>query len=294
MRLTKLCFVVAFFALLLNVFIYTRYHHFSLGAASSLSALIRTYTDATLFILITVLSFWALFRKRISATQPLFVPALLFLAILFQWSLGTWAFMWQGSPQRWALHLLLGMFIVNLLWWLTLSTRKRIDPPPIELNRLRPFVTIAFSLILIQTFFASLIIATNAISVCPNFFTCQEYWFQQMSWRNAFDFLNGGLTIQTKIAVQMLYRYFSLIFLVYFIPFAVYLVAKRAYRSLRPLGGALIFLFILKLLLAIFNMVHGATVYKTLFYTGVTTLFLMSIISLLYKLFGRGWEERFL
>ena len=92
--------------------------------AKAVKEMLHRYLAGTLGLLIIFLGLFALYRKFISATQPVLIPWLLVTVVLFQVFLGKWTITHKLLPIIVTLHLIGGAAIAALLWWLILSLRK--------------------------------------------------------------------------------------------------------------------------------------------------------------------------
>src|SRR5262249_3072582 len=94
--------------------------------------MIHRYFAGTLAVLILVLAVWAVKRKKYYARQPLFLPLFLVLLVIFQAALGMWTVTWKVLPIIVSTHLLCGLAITALLWYLYLASKSEREPYRIQ------------------------------------------------------------------------------------------------------------------------------------------------------------------
>ena len=218
--------------------------------------MIQRYIIFLLSAIIIILGLWALFRKRKSAAQPLLVPWLLVLAIAAQIFLDKWAALHELSPITTVFHISINMTIFALLWWLILSMSKNIHPPSYHLRRCRPLATIALLLFIFQFFLGAWATVNHATMI-----------------------------------LQTIYQYSALLMIIYLFPFTLLLIAKPSYYSLRATAWTILLLLIMATALGIYSIYTTSPLAIIIIYNAVTALLFIAIITLLYKLYGRGWEK---
>lgn len=257
--------------------------------------MVHRYFAGTLGGLIVILVILAIARKIRFAEQPLLVPMLLFLMMIFQAVLGMWTVTWKVLPLIVMAHLMGGVTIAALLCWLVLSLRQN----RFENNRLaslRPWAVLALILVAGQIFLGAWTSTNYSALVCPNFPFCHGALFPNMEWKNAFNFASpigpnyegGRLAMDTRITIQMAHRYGAFITVAYLLPLSLSLILVRRFSPLRRLGLVILALLCLQFILGVLNVVWTLPMGNAVMHNGVAALLLLSVVTLVYRLFGKS------
>jgi heme a synthase len=187
---------------------------FQLGKA--LHEMIHRYVATTLGIIVVVLLVWAV-RFRTDRGQPLLPVALLFAVICLQGALGALTVTLLLKPLIVTSHLLGGLTTLALLCWLAQA------PQPRQLTAsetaLRKYALLGLVLLLIQIGLGGWTSTNYAAVACPDFPTCQNSWWPQMDYRDAFvlwrgldiDYEGGVLANSARVAIHVTHRIGALI-----------------------------------------------------------------------------------
>jgi len=113
-----------------------------LVAKKAWTEMAHRYFAGTLGLIILGLAIGAFFRRRNNPVQPLFVPWLLVGLVIFQAVLGMWTVTLKLLPLVVMGHLLGGMTIAALLWWLMLSSKQNSLTSGYAFSSLKPWALI--------------------------------------------------------------------------------------------------------------------------------------------------------
>lgn len=263
-------------------------------AVKAWTEMIHRYFAGTLGLLILGLLIGAVVRRRHNRQQPVFVPLLLGVMVIFQAALGMWTVTLKLLPLIVTAHLLGGMTIIALLWWLTLSSRHKLAPPNFELRALKPWAVAALVIVAGQIFLGAWTSTHYAALACPNFPFCQGSLMPaNMDWRNAFSFTTpigpnyegGHLPMNARVTIQMAHRYGAFITTAYIVPFALCLIFMRRLRPLRPIGVIVLLLLLAQVTLGVLNIELTLPMWTAVLHNGVAALLLLSVITVVNKLF---------
>ncbi len=259
------------------------------------------YLAGTLGLIILALGFWALFRKRLRADQPLLVPWLLVALVMVQALLGMWTVTLKLLPLVVMGHLMGGMTIVALLWWLNLATKQNRTLTNYPLRALRPWAVIGLLIVMIQVFLGAWTSTNYAALACPHFPFCRGTLFPHLYIKNAFDFLSpvgpnyegGRLAMNARITIQMIHRYGAFLTAAYFIPLSLCLITIKEFSPFRKLGWLILFLLAVQIALGIINVELLLPMPSAVAHNGVAALLILSIVTVLYKLYAkRQWNPQ--
>lgn len=266
----------------------------TVSAEKAWPEMIHRYFAGTLGLLIISLTAWAIKRKR-----SVLVPMLLLCCVIFQATLGMWTVTWKLLPQVVMGHLLGGMTIATLLWWLSMS---HINFSPAD-DRLSSGATITlkvcaiFALLIVfaQIFLGGWTSANYASVVCPTFPYCHGSFFPTMDFTKAFNFANpiganyegGLLDSTTRVTLQMTHRYGAIITFSYITLFA-FILTRVQHSRLRAIGWIVMSLVLLQFMLGIANINTNLALPVAVAHNGVALTLLMGITAVLFQLFRGG------
>jgi cytochrome c oxidase assembly protein subunit 15 len=173
--------------------------------------MVHRYFAGTLVLVISALLLWAVvFRK--DPQQPRTPVGLLFVIVLLQAALGALTVTRLLKPLIVTGHLLGGLTTLGILCWLALTPDER--PPNARERRLVVPAVLAFGLLVLQIALGGWTSANYAAVACPDFPTCQQSWWPQMDFRDAFvlwrgldvDYTGGMLANPARIAIHVTHR----------------------------------------------------------------------------------------
>lgn len=255
--------------------------------------MVHRYFAGTLGLLIFALTIWALLRRARFANQAIAVPIFLSLFVVFQAALGMWTVTWKLLPLVVMGHLLGGMTIFALLWWLVLKTSDCVSPLAHVSPKLKIFAVTGLIIVALQIFLGGWTTANYASLACSSQFPgCNGSLFPTMDFVRAFDFFSpiganyqgGVLDMPARIAIQMMHRYWGFITAIYVTILAIYLIAKNKARSL---GWIMLLILIVQVLLGILNVVLMLPLHVALAHNGVAALLLVAMVTLVYRAYAK-------
>lgn len=255
--------------------------------------MVHRYFAGILGLIIFFLAIWAPIRKFRLPDQPIIVPLILALLVIFQAALGMWTVTWQLHPLIVMGHLLGGMAILSLLWWLFLKTGRFFQNYQVnELKKLQPWAILGIIVVGIQIFLGGWTSANYASLACTSFPTCNGGFFPMTDFHHAFNFFNpmqaGSLPMPARVAIQMTHRFWGLVTGFYILALGVYLIATR---RLKNLGWIMVALIGLQIILGILNVKFLLPLPIALAHTAVAALLLLSLITLIYMLYSIRLRE---
>lgn len=260
--------------------------------------MIHRYFAGTLGSLILILSVWGFIRKRNVSSQPVAVLALLLAIVVFQAMLGMWTVTLKLFPPVVMAHLLGGMTVVSLLWWLTLSSKPHLISTPPTVKSVRPWAVVALVVLAAQIFLGAWTSTNYAALACPNFPMCRGTLFPPMLWTQAFDFFHpigpnyegGHLTMAARVTIQMAHRYGALITTAYLLPLTLSLIFIKKFRFLRNVALMILLFLCMQVTLGVLNIELTLPMWTAVLHNGVAALLLLSVVTLLHKLFSTRRE----
>lgn len=256
--------------------------------------MIHRYFAGTLGILIVILAIWGIARKRNNPRQPRILPIFLVLLVIFQAALGMWTVTWKVLPIVVSAHLLGGLAIVALLWYLMLATRLQSEFSPAIAVGFRPWAILGLLILIGQLFLGAWTSTTYSALACHDFPYCHGSLFPTMDWRQAFglfqpigvNYEGGVLETPVRVTIQMMHRYGAFVTGAYLGILAFCLMFSAKVKGLRAIGAVLLSVLLLQIFLGIANVVWLLPIGTAVAHNGVAALLLMVVVTLIYKARG--------
>lgn len=244
------------------------------------------YAAGILGLLVFLMTILAWYRRRGAPAVLITVIAVL---VAFQATLGMWTVTWLLKPVVVSAHLVGGMAILALLFWVLLSQLFRINSTNTDPG-LRPWAVIGLLVLAVQIFLGGWTSANYAALICPDFPQCRNgAWFPPMDFDEGFrmwrglgvNYEGGVLDAAGRTAIHISHRIGALLTFL-----ALSAVALRAIYS-RPgnvkTAGVLLFLALLvQVGLGIANIVMVLPLPVAVAHNGVAALLLLIMVALLY------------
>ena len=231
-------------------------HNFS----KAIHEMIHRYFASTLGAISLGLLGWALWNRK-TRGQPLKSVALLFGVICLQGALGALTVTLLLKPLIVTAHLLGGLSTVAILWWLSLTPDRR------ELSRsevgLRKLALLGLGALALQIALGGWTSSNYAAVACPDLPTCQQSWWPNMDFRDAFvlwrgldiDYTGGVLANPARIAIHVTHRIGAVIAGLILIAVGAVTLARAHSRALKIVGGLLMGAVLLQIGIGM-SMVH--------------------------------------
>lgn len=267
--------------------------------------MIHRYAAGTLGLVITVIAALAIAsRGRIVGRGYALV---LFATVVVQAALGMLTVIWLLKPPIVALHLLLGMTTLGLLWWLWLALQQSAGPRerPADATARTPepaalraprlafwFAVIGLVVLGVQFFLGAWTSANYAALACPDFPTCNGAWWPHTDFRDAFvlwrglwvNFQGGILPNAARVAIQLVHRLGAVAVTLVLGLTGAYVLRRRSLSSARLYVYAVFAALVLQLAIGISMVLEGFPLGITTAHTGGAAVLLMAVLALVYKL----------
>jgi cytochrome c oxidase assembly protein subunit 15 len=194
--------------------------------AKEWKATLHRYVSGTLGLLMFRLVYLGWQLKKRYRRQQVVIPAMVFLLVFSQTVLGALTVKLQFKPLVVMSHLVTGLTIVGLLWWVALREQrfwKPINAGPDILGDLRPRAFLGLLLVAGQILLGGWTSANYASLACPDFPLCRGAWWPPMDivegfarWRDLGLAYEGGmLSLAGSTAVHMAHRLGAVVTLLY-------------------------------------------------------------------------------
>ncbi len=260
--------------------------------------MIHRYAAGTLGILIFSLAVLSWQRRKLHHAQPVVLPSLLVVLVIFQALLGMWTVTLLLKPVIVMAHLLGGLTILSLLLWLNLNLAQKRQPVDLNAARLRPWAIAATVMLVLQISLGGWTSANYAALACPDFPTCQGEWWPQMDFREGFvfwrglgiDYEGGVLHGDARAAIHMSHRIGAI--LTTLIAGAAGVSALLdANRGIKRIGVVILILLCAQIALGIANVMLRLPLPVAVAHNGVAALLLLSLVALLHQSVMSGFRR---
>lgn len=261
-----------------------------LVTAKAIKEMTHRYLAGALGLLILTLAIIAV-RHRRRSQQPLALPMVLLLLVVFQALLGMWTVTLQLKPVIVMAHLLGGFATLSLLWWLFLSGSGWSKPDwRSGSKQLRTIVLVGTLILIVQIALGGWTSANYAALACPDFPTCQSQWWPQMDFSEGFvlwrglgiDYEFGVLDNSARTAIHVAHRIGALITAIYLITLASILLLRSRERVVRIVGGVVLLLTMAQVSLGIFNVMLGLPLIFAVAHNATAASLLLAMLTLNY------------
>jgi cytochrome c oxidase assembly protein subunit 15 len=177
----------------------------------ALNEMVHRYIVGALGLVVLGLAALSVLNRRDPA-QPRVLPWLLVALLLAQALLGMWTVTLLLKPLIVTLHLLGGLATLALLWWLAL---RRPDRELKAAERpIRRLAITGLAILVIQIALGGWTSSNYAAAACPDFPACQESFWPEMDFDDAFvlwrglgiDYEGGVLDAPARVAIHYTHR----------------------------------------------------------------------------------------
>ena len=182
-----------------------------LEADKALKEMVHRYFASTLGLVIIAIAVLAFARRRDPA-QPMRLPALLVMLVVFQGLLGMWTVTLLLKPLIVTAHLVGGLTTMSLLWWLALGPGSASRPEPTP--GLLRLAVLGLVVLALQIVLGGWVSSNYSAIACPDFPTCQASYWPEMDFKDAFvlwrglgvDYEGGVLDHPARVAIHFTHR----------------------------------------------------------------------------------------
>jgi cytochrome c oxidase assembly protein subunit 15 len=246
------------------------------------------YAAGTLGLLVLALAVLAWRNRRVPG-QPVKLPLFLLALVVFQALLGMWTVTWLLKPVVVSAHLLGGLAMLALLFWVVLGQFFPSSADPGASGDLLPWVIAAFAVLAVQIFLGGWTSANYAALVCPEFPACRggEWWPEAdfaegfRFWRGVGpDYEGGVLDAAGRTAVHLAHRAGALATLLVVGAAGVRAVLEQGPRA-RVIGIAALALLCCQIGLGISNVLLSLPLAVAVAHNATAALSLLALTALL-------------
>jgi cytochrome c oxidase assembly protein subunit 15 len=253
--------------------------------------MIHRYFAGTLGLLILAIALLSL-KDRRQPRQPIFLPLLILVVVIFQAALGMWTVTMKLMPIVVMGHLLGGFTTLCLLFLLYLRLKKvRVNEFSI-LKKYRAPAFIGIFILTTQIALGGWTSSNYAALVCTELPICQSGWVEQLTFEQSFDVIPpekesyefGHLGHNERITIHVIHRIGAIITTLYlaWLAISIFLHAHSDFfKRLALLLGAVL---IAQVSLGISNIVFSLPLAVAVSHNVVAACLMLVLISLTYYL----------
>jgi heme a synthase len=270
--------------------------------------MIHRYAASTLGLIIVAIAVLAIVTRRQRLVSVPLAVALVAL-VVFQGLLGMLTVTWQVTPLIVTCHLVFGLTTLSVLWWLWLSLSKRSAVRASEgTTNTSGAARFAWWLTLAGLIFLGLQIALGgwtssnyAAIACPDFPKCQNVWWPQTDYRDAFvlwrglgvNYEGGVLQNTARVAIHLTHRIGALIATLALCIAALSVLTRPALPKLVLPAWAVLAALALQLTIGVSMVVKGFPLWLATTHTGGAALLLLCVLALLHRTQVKATAEAF-
>lgn len=252
--------------------------------------MVHRYVAGTLGLLIVRLAVLAFQLRRTNRRQQFWLPMFVTVLVMIQAVLGMLTVTLQLKPLIVMAHLIGGMSIVAILWWIALREQrfwKPVTETPAT-RSLRWFALIGLIVVAVQIALGGWTSANYAALVCPDFPTCQGAWWPNVDFVDAFtlwrglgiNYEGGVLTLSAATAVHMAHRIGALVTFLYIGWLGWRTMHSGRESHLCRYGLLVLVALIAQVTLGIMNVVLHLPLAVAVAHNAVAALLLLSLVTL--------------
>lgn len=242
-----------------------------LQPAKAIKEMVHRYAAGTLGLLVLALALIGWRRRRHG------LPLILSALIIFQALLGMWTVTLKLNPVIVTAHLIGGMSVLALLWWLLLDIRPVPAVPATATRHLRIYAIIGLVLLAAQILLGGWTSSHYAGLACTGFPACSGRWWPHADYSAGFGIrpIDGaGL-----IAIQWAHRLGALTLLLYLGSLAICI------RRVMPYTGLAVgLLLLLQVSIGIGNVLTGLPLPLAAAHNAGAALLLLAVVTLNHRL----------
>ena len=241
-----------------------------------------------LMVLLLAVLAW---RRRSMPGQQVVVPVLLVALVVFQALLGMWTVTLLLMPVVVMAHLMGGLTILALLWWLTLRhgrlfLRSSSVVDGGASSAVRAAIMMGLILLFMQLALGGWTSANHAALACPDFPLCQGALVPHLDLKEALKPWRGygvsyegdALANDARVTIHFLHRAGAVATLLYISTLSLMMVRRG--QSAGTVAAGVIALVTIQVGLGIGNVVLGLPIEVAVAHNGVGGLLLLSVVSL--------------
>jgi heme a synthase len=251
--------------------------------------MIHRYAASTLGLICVALAVLAFLTRRQRLIRLPLAWGLVAI-IVFQGLLGMLTVTWQVTPLVVTGHLLFGLTTLSLLWWLWLSLQRDLPSGDRDSARLVwRLALIGLIALIVQIALGGWTSTNYADIACPDFPKCQDAWWPNADFRDAFvlwrglgvNYEGGVLSIPARVAIHLTHRMGAVVAALTLTLAAVIAIRRKGSSRYVTAAYAVLAALLLQLTIGITMVLRGFPLSLATAHTAGAALLLLSVLALL-------------
>jgi cytochrome c oxidase assembly protein subunit 15 len=251
--------------------------------------MVHRYLAGVLGLLILLIAVIA-WRRRQHPGQQVALPGLILVLVVFQALLGMWTVTLLLKPLVVTAHLLGGITIAALLWWLALRHGgffSGFSRPLLSLGgrRFGPWILGGIALVYLQIFLGGWTSTNYAALACTDFPLCHGEVIPRLDLKDALtlwhglgrDYEGGILDTDARVTIHFLHRLGALALLAYLGLLGFFLMSGQHEPRIKRAGAALVLVLFVQIGLGISNVLLGLPLGVAVSHNGGAALLLLTL-----------------
>ena len=261
-------------------------------SAKAWKEVLHRYLAGGLGVLVFALAVLAVVNRR-CRRQPVTLPLLLSVLIVFQALLGMWTVTMLLKPIIVTAHLLGGLATLALLWHLALPAGSNLGSnfgsggAFAERKKWLRLVTAGIGLLAVQIALGGWTAGNYAALACPDFPTCQGQWWPSMDFAAAFQLIGepgvnyeyGTLDAPARTAIHVTHRIGALATLLLLGSLLLALLLRKPPPALRIAVSVSLALLVLQTLLGVLNVTLSLPLVVATAHNATAATLLLSLVT---------------
>ena len=252
----------------------------------ALKEMVHRYFATGLGLLVIAIAVLAWVNRR-DPTQPMRLPGFLVALVVFQGLLGMWTVTLLVKPLIVTAHLIGGLATLALLWWLALRVDRTTRPP--GERGLRRLAVAGLAVLVVQILLGGWVSTNYSALACPDFPTCQNSYWPQMDFKDAFvlwrglgiDYEGGVLDHPARVAIHFVHRIGAVVTALVLGFLAWRAIRTGQSRAVRVAGMALAGLLVVQWTLGPVMVLKALPLELATAHNGVAALLVLAVVALL-------------
>ncbi len=206
--------------------------------------------------------------------------AALIALVVFQALLGMWTVTWKLHPLVVMGHLMGGLTLTGILFWIVINMRPR-QTLFLNVNHTSRAVGIGLILLIIQLILGGWTSSTYSGVACVGFPLCEGTLWPHMNFTEGFypllsigkNYQGGLFSHSARVAIQMMHRYWAFVVVMYFLYISVRVPPKN--KRARQWNWCFLFVLFLQVMVGVLNIVWYLPISLAVLHNGLALLLLL-------------------
>jgi len=255
--------------------------------------MIHRYFAGTLGLLILAIAVISV--KQRESNQPLKLPLIILVLVVFQAALGMWTVTMNLLPVVVMGHLLGGFSILSLLFLLRLRLAEfRIPGGDQKVRGLARMALLGLVILVIQIALGGWTSANYAALACTELPVCEGNWASRLDLAGAFslpeaqNYEYGVHDYEQRMTMHIVHRFGALVTFIYWCWLGIQLFTSAMSDMIKNQALLLVLVLGLQVVLGVSNVVFSLPLFVAVAHNGVAALLLLVVIFINYTLYRKA------